>query len=189
MVAGPGQVPATGAAGGRPKIFGFAGYSGSGKTTLIEQLIPRLARGGRRIGLLKHTHHAFEIDKPGKDSYRHRMAGASEVLVASSRRWAMVHELRGDPEPSIDELLTHFARCDLVIIEGYKHAPIAKMEVYRAVTGKPMLHVDDAHVVAIATDTPIATQLPVFDLNDFDAITAFIEDLVGMGREAADAVR
>jgi len=122
------------------KTFGFAGYSGSGKTTLIEQLIPRFVKQGLRVSLIKHAHHAFDVDQPGKDSYRHRHAGAGEVLVTSSRRWVLMHELRGEPEPSFEAQLEHLSPCDLLLVEGFKHAPIPKLEVWRAVTGEGLLH-------------------------------------------------
>src|SRR5262245_25320525 len=106
------------------KTFGFAGWSGSGKTTLIEQLIPRFIRAGLKISLIKHAHHEFDIDQPGKDSYRHRHAGCQEVLVSSARRWALMHELRGVPEPSLAEQMKHISPCDLLLIEGYKKEPV-----------------------------------------------------------------
>ena len=156
------------------KVFGFAGYSGSGKTTLIEQLIPRFVGHGMRVSLIKHAHHTFDVDQPGKDSYRHRHAGASEVLVTSSRRWVLMHELRGAPEPSFEEQMKHLSPCDLVLIEGFKFAPIPKLEVWRAATGEPLLHPNDPHIVAVASDEQVATKLPLLDLNDADAIAAFI---------------
>ncbi len=158
------------------RVFGFAGFSGSGKTTLIEQLIPRLARRGMKVSLIKHAHHSFEIDKPGKDSYRHREAGASEVLITSDQRWVLMHELRGEPEPDLHEQLERFSPCDLVLVEGYKRAKIAKLEVHRVSIGKPLLHTDDPNIVAVASDGPINTHLPVLDLNDPDAVTHFILD-------------
>src|SRR4051795_1578085 len=115
----------------RMKIFGFAGYSGSGKTTLIERLIPLLTRRAIRVSLIKHAHHTFDVDQPGKDSHRHRQAGCTEVLVTSSRRWALMHELRGTAEPSLHEQLKHLSPCDLVIVEGYKSEAIPKVEVHR----------------------------------------------------------
>jgi molybdopterin-guanine dinucleotide biosynthesis protein B len=156
------------------KIFGFAGWSGSGKTTLIEQLIPRLVKRGLRVSLIKHAHHSFDVDQPGKDSYRHRHAGASEVLVTSSRRWVLMHELRGAHEPSFDEQIRHFAPCDLLLVEGFKHAPIPKLEVWRAQTGEGLLHPNDPHIVAVASDEKVETRLPLLDLNDVDGIAAFI---------------
>ena len=158
------------------KVFGFAGYSGAGKTTLIEQLIPRLVRAGLVVSLIKHAHHVFDIDKPGKDSYRHREAGCSEVLVTSDRRWVLMHELRSAPEPSLEEQLARFSPCDLVLVEGFKRAAIPKLEVYRPAHGRPLLHPGDANIVAVASDAPLATALPEFDLNDAGAIAEFIMD-------------
>jgi molybdopterin-guanine dinucleotide biosynthesis protein B len=156
------------------KTFGFAGWSGSGKTTLIEKLIPRFTGRGLKVSLIKHAHHTFDVDQPGKDSYRHRHAGASEVLVTSSRRWVLMHELRGAHEPSFEEQVRHFSPCDLLLVEGFKHAPIPKLEVYRAETGEPLLHPNDAHIVAIASDAKVETRLPVLELDDDAAIAEFI---------------
>ncbi len=156
------------------KVFGFAGWSGSGKTTLIEKLIPRFTKQGLRVSLIKHAHHTFDVDKPGKDSYRHRHAGASEVLVTSSQRWVLMHELRGTPEPSFDEQLAHLSPCDLVIVEGFKFQPIPKLEVHRAGNDSALLHPNDPNIVAIATDAKIETALPRLGLNDDAAIEAFI---------------
>jgi molybdopterin-guanine dinucleotide biosynthesis adapter protein len=156
------------------KVFGFAGWSGSGKTTLIEKLIPRFAGAGLRVSLVKHAHHTFDVDQPGKDSYRHRHAGAQEVLVTSSRRWALMHELRGTPEPGLEGQLERLSPCDLVIVEGFKHAPIPKLEVWRSATGEPLLHPQDKHIVAVASDSRVETKLPVLDLNDDAAIAAFV---------------
>ncbi|HZM33322.1 MAG TPA: molybdopterin-guanine dinucleotide biosynthesis protein B [Burkholderiales bacterium] len=156
------------------KVFGFAGWSGSGKTTLIEQLIPRFAKRGLRVSLIKHAHHTFDVDQPGKDSYRHRHAGAQEVLVTSSRRWVLMHELRGAAEPSFDEQVKRISPCDLLIVEGFKHAPIPKLEVWRAETGEGLLHPNDPHIVAVASDEKVETKLPLLDLNDVDAISDFI---------------
>ena len=156
------------------KTFGFAGWSGSGKTTLIEKLIPLFTKRGLRVSLLKHAHHTFDVDQPGKDSFRHRHAGASEVLVTSSRRWALMHELRGTKEPTFEEQLKHLSPCDLVIVEGFKFAPIPKMEIWRAETGEGMLHPNDPHIVAVATDAKVDTKLPLLDLNDPPGIAAFV---------------
>jgi molybdopterin-guanine dinucleotide biosynthesis protein B len=156
------------------KIFGFAGWSGSGKTTLIEKLIPRFITRGLRVSLIKHAHHTFDVDQPGKDSYRHRHAGAAEILVTSSRRWVLMHELRGAHEPSFDEQLKHHSPCDLLLVEGFKFAPIPKLEVWREETGEALLHPNDSHIVALATDAKVETRLPVLDLNDDEAICAFI---------------
>ncbi len=156
------------------KIFGFAGWSGSGKTTLIEQLIPRFVKRGLRVSLIKHAHHTFDVDQPGKDSYRHRHAGATEVLVTSSRRWVLMHELRGAHEPAFEEQIRHLAPCDLLLVEGFKHAPIPKLEVWRAQTGEGLLHPNDPHIVAVASDEQVETKLPLLDLNDVDGIAQFI---------------
>jgi molybdopterin-guanine dinucleotide biosynthesis protein B len=156
------------------KTFGFAGWSGSGKTTLIEKLLPLFGARGLRVALIKHAHHTFDVDHPGKDSYRHRQAGAAEVLVTSSRRWVLMHELRGAPEPSFEEQVGRMSPCDLLIVEGFKHAPIPKLEVWRAVTGEGMLHPNDPNIVAVASDAKIDTKLPLLALDDHAAIAKFI---------------
>jgi molybdopterin-guanine dinucleotide biosynthesis protein B len=156
------------------KIFGFAGWSGSGKTTLIEQLIPRFVQRGLSVSLIKHAHHTFDVDRPGKDSYRHRHAGAAEVLVTSSRRWVLMHELRGAQEPSFEEQVRRISPCDLLFVEGFKHAPIPKLEVWRQATGEPLLHPNDPHIVAVASDAKVDTTLPLLDLNDVPGISEFI---------------
>jgi molybdopterin-guanine dinucleotide biosynthesis protein B len=156
------------------KIFGFAGWSGSGKTTLIEKLIPRFVGAGLRVSLIKHAHHTFDVDQPGKDSYRHRHAGAAEVLVTSSRRWVLMHELRGAHEPPFEEQIKRLSPCDLLLVEGFKHAPIPKLEVWRATLGEPLLHPNDPHIVAVATDARVDTRLPLLDLNDDAAVARFI---------------
>jgi molybdopterin-guanine dinucleotide biosynthesis protein B len=156
------------------KTFGFAGWSGSGKTTLIEKLIPLFRGRGLSVSLIKHAHHTFDVDHPGKDSYRHRQAGATEVLVTSSRRWVLMHELRGAHEPSFEEQVRHLSPCDLLIVEGFKHAAIPKLEVWRAVTGEALLHPNDPHIVAVASDVKVETRLPCLDLNDPPAIADFI---------------
>ena len=156
------------------KIFGFAGWSGSGKTTLIEKLIPRFVGRGLRVSLIKHAHHTFDVDTPGKDSYRHREAGAAEILVTSSRRWVLMHELRGAHEPSFDEQVKHISPCDLLLVEGFKFAPIPKLEVWRKQTGEGLLHPNDPHIVAVATDAKVESRLPVLPLNDDAAVADFI---------------
>lgn len=156
------------------KTFGFAGWSGSGKTTLIEKLIPRFVERGLRVSLMKHAHHTFDVDHPGKDSYRHRHAGAAEVMVTSSRRWVLMHELAGSQEPSFDEQVRRMSPCDLIIVEGFKFAPIPKIEVWRKQTGEALLHPNDPHIVALATDARVETTLPRLDLNDDGAIARFI---------------
>jgi len=162
------------------KIFGFAGYSGSGKTTLIEQLIPLVTARGISVSLIKHAHHTFEVDQPGKDSFRHRKAGCTEVLVTSSRRWALMHELRGAPEPALNALIERMSPCDLLLVEGFKREAIPKLEVYRAVVGEPLIHPHDANVVAIASDATVETALPALDLNAPDTIAGFILRHVGL---------
>ena len=167
------------------KVFGFAGYSGSGKTTLIEQLIPRFVARGLRVSLIKHAHHSFDLDQPGKDSWRHRQAGAGEVLLASSNRWVLMHELRGEAEPGLREQLRLLSPCDLVLVEGYKFADIPKIEVHRPSTGNPLLQPRDPNIVAVASDAPIAASIPLLDLNDLDAIAEFIMDQRGLQIDAA----
>ena len=161
------------------RIFGFAGWSGSGKTTLVEQLIPRLNARGLRVSLVKHAHHDFDVDLPGKDSYRHRHAGCGEVLVSSANRWALMHELRGAEELTLAEALTRLSPCDLVLIEGYKRSPIPKLEIHRAALGKPLLHPADQNIVALATDRSAAAAgrpLPVFALDAYDVLATFVEE-------------
>jgi molybdopterin-guanine dinucleotide biosynthesis adapter protein len=153
------------------RIIGLAGWSGSGKTTLLTKVIPRLVRRGLKVSTLKHAHHAFDIDQPGKDSHSHRMAGATEVLVGSANRWALVHELRGAAEPPLAALLEKLSPVDLVVIEGYKREAHPKLEVYRAAVGKPLLHPDDPAIVAVAADEPLpAARVPVIDLDDIERI-------------------
>jgi molybdopterin-guanine dinucleotide biosynthesis protein B len=163
------------------KIFGFAGWSGSGKTTLIERLIPLFTARGLRVSLIKHAHHSFEVDQPGKDSYRHRHAGCAEVLVSSSRRWALMHELRGAPEPPLEALVGHLSPCDLLLVEGFKRGRLPKLEVYRAAVGEPLIHPHDPDIVAVASDGRVETALPCLDLNNPPAIAAFVLRHVDMG--------
>jgi|SRR5688572_6280031 molybdopterin-guanine dinucleotide biosynthesis adapter protein len=163
------------------KIFGFAGWSGSGKTTLIERLIPLFAARGLTVSLIKHAHHSFDVDQPGKDSYRHRHAGCSEVLVSSSRRWVLMHELRGAAEPDFGKLIEHVSACDLLLVEGFKREKLPKLEVYRSSVGEPLLHPHDPDIVAVASDQRVATKLPQFDLDDAPAIAAFVVQHRGLG--------
>lgn len=156
------------------KIFGFAGWSGSGKTTLIERLIPCFTQRGLKVSLIKHAHHAFDVDQPGKDSWRHREAGCHEVMVVSDRRWVLMNELRGAAQPSLEEQLSRLSACDLVLVEGYKFHAIPKLEVWRAANGKSLLHPEDEHIVAIATDTKITTTLVQLDIDDPAAVAGFI---------------
>jgi molybdopterin-guanine dinucleotide biosynthesis protein B len=164
------------------KIIGIAGYSGSGKTTLIEKVIPLLVAEGLRVSLVKHAHHEFDIDQPGKDSYRHRHAGCSEVLVSSSKRWALIHELRDAAEMTLEELLKQLSPCDLALIEGYKGEPIPKIEVHRHNAQTPLLYPDDANVVAIVTDEPLDTFLPQIHIDDPAAVARFIVKHLGLDR-------
>jgi molybdopterin-guanine dinucleotide biosynthesis protein B len=153
------------------RIIGLAGWSGSGKTTLLTRAIPRLVARGLAVSTLKHAHHEFDIDKPGKDSHSHRLAGATEVLVSSSRRWALMHELRAAEEPSLGALLQKLSPVDLVLVEGYKWAPHPKLEVHRTVLGQPLLAPGDPAIVAIASDQPLPdVRIPVLDLDDIDRI-------------------
>jgi molybdopterin-guanine dinucleotide biosynthesis protein B len=153
------------------RVIGLAGWSGSGKTTLLTRVIPCLVARGLTVSTLKHAHHGFDVDQPGKDSHSHRMAGATEVLIGSAARFALVHELRGAPEPTLQELLALLAPVDLVIVEGYKAAPIPKLEVHRAAVGKPLLHPQDDCIVAVASDVPLPeAALPVVSLDDIDTI-------------------
>ncbi len=168
-------------AGGVMRVFGFAGWSGSGKTTLIERVIPQLVARGLRVSLIKHAHHTFDVDQPGKDSFRHRMAGCAEVLVTSGQRWALMHDLRGAPEMTLADSLARLSRCDLALIEGYKSAAIPKLEIWRAAAGKPLLFPSDPNIIAIATDTPealtatAANRSPVvLALNDGASIADFV---------------
>ena len=160
------------------KVFGIAGWSGSGKTTLIEKLLPVFAARGWRVSVVKHAHVRFDVDKPGKDSFRLREAGSHEVLISSPSRWALMREHRGTPEPGLHELLTHLGDCDLVLVEGFKREAIPKLEVHRAAIGKPLLSPDDPHVVAIASDVPMATALAQYRLDEIERIAdAIIEAL------------
>ena len=156
------------------KVFGFAGYSGSGKTTLIEQVIPALVQGGLRVSLVKHAHHAFDVDQPGKDSYRHRQAGATEVMLTSAKRWVLMHESGDQPEPELPQQLRRMSDCDIVLVEGFKKQPIPKLEIHRKAHGSPLLFTDDPHIVGIATDESIESRLPQFSPTDYDAIAAFV---------------
>ncbi len=157
------------------KVFGFAGFSGSGKTTLLIRLIPELSRRALSVSTIKHAHHGFDIDKPGKDSFEHRAAGAHEVVVSSRARWALMHEHRAAPEATLDELIGRMSPVDLVLIEGFRSYGHEKMEIVRGDGAQPVLAAQDPHVVAIASDNVIRdTALPVFDLNDIAAIADFI---------------
>jgi molybdopterin-guanine dinucleotide biosynthesis protein B len=167
------------------RVIGFAGWSGAGKTTLITRLIPLLIGRGLKVAALKHAHHSFEVDRPGKDSYEFRAAGAAEVIVVSSRRWAQMHELTGETEPTLGALIQRVSPCDLVLIEGFKEQSHPKIEVYRRELGLAPLHPGDPRIVAIATDSAFPeARVPVVDLNDLPAIAA----LVTTGAEPLGAV-
>ncbi|MDQ3060322.1 MAG: molybdopterin-guanine dinucleotide biosynthesis protein B [Pseudomonadota bacterium] len=160
-------------------VVGFAGYSGSGKTTLVEQLIPALKKRGLRVSVVKHAHHRFDIDHPGKDTFRHRQAGAFEVVVASTHRLALIREFEQPAEPTVHQLIAELdAGVDWVLVEGFKHSQLPKIEVWRAVSGKPTLYQDDDCIVAIATDSPDqlphAALRPVLDLNAVDALADYL---------------
>jgi molybdopterin-guanine dinucleotide biosynthesis protein B len=165
------------------KIIGLAGWSGAGKTTLIAKLLPALIAQGLRVSTIKHAHHAFDLDKPGKDSWVHRQSGASEVLIASGRRWALMHELRGDDEPDLLELLDKLSHADLVLVEGFKSEPYPKIEIHRAANGKPALFPDDRTIIGIATDAAVSTSLPIVHLDDVDGIATMVLQS-GIEREA-----
>jgi molybdopterin-guanine dinucleotide biosynthesis adapter protein len=157
--------------GTEAKVLGIAGWSGSGKTTLIVKLIPLLAQRGVRVATLKHAHHEFDVDKPGKDSYEHRKAGASEVIISSARRWVQMHEVGDGVEATLPELLRRLSPCDLVLIEGFKTDCHPKLEVFRSDVGKPALHPEDPNIVAVASDQRIdGLKIPFVDLNDIGAV-------------------
>lgn len=158
------------------KVFGIAGWSGSGKTTLVEKLIPELTGRGLGVSVIKHAHHGFDLDRPGKDSYRHREAGATQVLMLSGERWVLMHELRGRAEPPLEEQLRLLAPCDVVLIEGYKAAAVPKIEIYRPAYGKAPLWPDNPQVVAVASDVGVDCPLPLLPLNDPSAVVQFILD-------------
>lgn len=156
-------------------VLGIAGWSGAGKTTLLEKLIPLLIQRGLKVSTIKHAHHAFDVDVPGKDSYRHREAGASEVLIASAQRFALMHEHRGDAEPGLAELLQHLSPVDLVLVEGFKRDTHAKIEIWRQGTGKPLLQPDDPAIIAVACDAePPHLTAPRLDIDDTAGIADFI---------------
>ena len=151
------------------QVFGIVGRKNSGKTHLVTRLVRLASRRGLRVSTIKHAHHSFDIDRPGKDSHLHREAGAHEVLVASAERWALMHELRDAPEPSLVDLLLRLAPCDLVLVEGFKDSDLLKIEVWRADSGQPARYAEDDFIAAVATDSPaslpVPTGLPVLDLN------------------------
>ena len=164
------------------KIFGLAGWSGSGKTTLIVKLMPELMGRGFEVSTMKHAHHNFDIDEPGKDSYEHRVAGAKEVMISAANRWALMHELRGEEKPSVEELIGRMTPVDLLLVEGFKSHLHPKIEVHRPSVGKPLLQKDDKEIVAVASDEEIAgLPVPVLDINDSGTIADFIVKTCALG--------
>jgi molybdopterin-guanine dinucleotide biosynthesis adapter protein len=175
------------------KVIGLAGWSGAGKTTLLSRAIPHFIQQGLRVSVIKHAHHDFDVDVPGKDSWVHRQAGAAEVLVTSAKRWALMRELRGGPEPLLPELLKKMSPVDLVVVEGFKSGPHRKIEIYRKANGKPPLFLDDPAIAGIATDTAVETTLPVVQLDDIPAVAAMmwqhavaVEDVLAASRSAVN---
>lgn len=162
------------------KIFGIMGYSGSGKTTLIEALIRRFAARGLKVSLIKHAHHGFDIDRPGKDSFRHREAGAGEVMLLSDQRWVLMHEVRNEPLPQLEQMITRLSPCDLVLLESFKTAAVDKLEVYRPSVGKSPIWPNCQGVVAVASDAQVDCPLPLLDLNDHDVVAEFVLKHVGL---------
>lgn len=156
------------------KVFGITGWKNTGKTTLTERLVAEMVRRGVIVSTVKHAHHDADIDQPGRDSYRHRMAGAGQVIMASPRRWALMTELRDAPEPPLQDLLARFDPCDLVLVEGYKSSPHPKIETHRTATGRGLLAPTNPTIRAIARDVPMDHPLPQFDLDDVSAIATFI---------------
>ncbi|MBC8790548.1 MAG: molybdopterin-guanine dinucleotide biosynthesis protein B [Tagaea sp. CACIAM 22H2] len=164
------------------RVFGLAGWSGAGKTTLLSKLIPALTAQGLRVSTLKHAHHAFDLDTPGKDSWVHRQSGATEVAIVSANRYAIMHELRGAAEPTIEELLPRLAPVDLLLIEGFKRHKHDKLEIHRPALGKALLSPDDPDIVAVASDSKIdGLAVPLLDLNDIAAIAEFVRQRTGLG--------
>lgn len=161
---------------GTMRVIGIAGWSGAGKTTLITKVIPVLVARGMKVATVKHAHHGFDTDRPGKDSWLHREAGAGEVAVVSPRRWAILHELKGEDEPTLPDILARLSPADLVLVEGYKRDLLPKLEVHRPALGKPLLQPHDNCVVAIASDVPLpSAEVPVIDLGDIEAIAGLLQ--------------
>lgn len=169
------------------RLFGIAGWSGSGKTTLMTLLIPELRRRGLSVATIKHAHHSFDVDQPGKDSYRHREAGAQEILISSSRRWVVIHEHTAEDEPSLAELIGKLSPADIVLIEGWKRESYPKLEVFRPSVGKAPLWPDDSSVVAVASDSPPHDL--ACDFVALDDITAIADLVLARARPVADALR
>ena len=158
------------------RVIGLAGWNGAGKTTLLRRLIPLLCVRGLQVSTLKHAHHSFDVDQPGKDSWEHRQAGAREVLVASSARWALMHELRSETEPGLPALLAHMSPVDLVLVEGFKGEAHPKIEVHRAANAKPLLYLDDPSIIAVASDIALrGLAIPLHHLDDVAAIADTVQ--------------
>jgi molybdopterin-guanine dinucleotide biosynthesis protein B len=168
------------------RIIGLAGWSGSGKTTLITKVLPVLIARGHKVSTLKHAHHGFDLDKPGKDSFMHRASGATEVIISSDRRWAVLHELRDEEEWDLPDLLSKASPVDLILVEGFKREPFPKLEIFRKDNGKPLLHPEDPHIIAVASNGPVPdAKVPVIDLNDIELIAGtLLEHAVPIGRAA-----
>ncbi len=163
------------------RVFGLAGWSGSGKTTLMVNLLPEIIARGITVSTVKHAHHDFDIDRPGKDSFEHRRAGATEVMISSANRWALMHELRGVEDPPLEMLMDHMSPVDLLLVEGFKWEAHPKMEVYRPAVNKPLLQPDDSHIIAVASDEDLPkVTVPVLPLGDAVVITDFILDAVAL---------
>lgn len=180
-----------------PAVIGVTGWSGSGKTALIVRLIPALAARGYRVATVKHAHHAFDIDTPGKDSFEHRAAGATEVVVSSAKRWAIMHENRDTAEPALEDLLAKLSPVDIVLVEGFKNEAHTKIEVHRPVTGVDLICTTNPSIVAVASDAPLsgafadgasATGIPLLDLNDTAAIADFVIAHCGLSGRLEEAV-
>jgi molybdopterin-guanine dinucleotide biosynthesis protein B len=175
---------------GLMRIIGLAGWSGSGKTTLITKALPRLIARGQRVSTLKHAHHGFDLDQPGKDSFMHRAAGATEVVISSAKRFAVLHELRAEPEWDLPDLLAKLSPVDLVLVEGFKRDAFPKLEVHRQANGKPLIHPDDLRIVAIASDTPLPqAKVPVVELDDIERIVDLLLQHAAPLQGAAAAMR
>ncbi len=163
-------------------ILGFAGYSGSGKTTLLEKVIPLLKKHGLRVSVIKHAHLDFDTDRPDKDSFRHRAAGAYEVLIASAHRWALMHELHDESEPGLEQLCMRLSPCDLVLVEGYKFSTIPKLEIHITETGHPMLYPNDGNIIAVVTDHPEPLLIPTLDINAPQRVADYILEYFSLGQ-------
>ncbi len=164
------------------RVIGIVGWKNNGKTTLVERLVRAFCRRGLRVSTVKHAHHSVDVDQPGKDSHRHREAGAAEVVLATARRWALIHELRDEPEPPLEAILARMAPVDLVIVEGFKSSPHPKIEVHRRERGTPLFALEDPSVIAVASDEPLPDlAIPVLGLDDIEAIAQLVIERTGVG--------